>query len=340
MICGPAYRLHHNDPFVKSHHLTPLQGHDSVPRMEQEQGFKEVVLRLIAIVGLIAVLVLGAWGIILLAFNVAGLFNGSVNFSSLFSNNLTEQPATTTVPVVVTNTNNNGNTNGNGTQQPNNTNTNVGTQQPNAVYTAAPRVKELYGLPDLAVTVTSVTSLSSVQGRTVVQFVISNVGTNVAYSGWAFTASLPLINQNPYLYQSIAQQALYPGDKIAYTLTYDDQYFRNNNYGQPCTLQYPNYNCQNNYQYNQYQYNYTTPSTCYTYNGYQNVPGPCVTYDENGNAVYNQYNQYQNPNYNTQAYNYNQNYYQYNRTVTVTVDPQNRVPEVSDYNNTASKNLY
>jgi hypothetical protein len=302
--------------------------------MEQQQGFKEVVLRLIAIVGLIAVLVLGAWGIILLAFNVAGIFNGSVNLSSLFSNSITEQPATTTVPVVVTNNNNNGNTGGSGTQQPNNTNTNtnVGTQQPNAVYTAAPRVNTLYGLPDLAVTITSVNSLSSIQGRTVVQFVISNVGTNVAYSGWAFTASLPLINQNPYLYQSIAQQALYPGDKIAYTLTYDDQYFRTN-YGQPCTLQYPNYNCGYNYnQYNQYQYN--TPATCYTYNGSQNIPGPCVTYDENGNPVYNQYN------YNTQPYNYNQNYYPYNRPVTVMVDPQNRVPEVSDYNNTATKALY
>jgi hypothetical protein len=76
--------------------------------MEQNTGFKELFLRLVAIVGLIAVLVLGAWGIILLAFNLVGLFTGSVHLSNLFSNKpaVVQQQATTTAPVVITQNNN------------------------------------------------------------------------------------------------------------------------------------------------------------------------------------------------------------------------------------------
>lgn len=313
--------------------------------MEQQTGFKELFLRLVAIVGLIAVLVLGAWGIILLAFNLVGLFNGSVHLSNLFSNDNT---ATTTAPVVVTQ--NNGNTGSNAAAPSNTTSTSASkpsgstTQAGNAtaVYTAAPRAQSLYGFADLKVTITSVNSLSSAYGRTTVTFTISNAGTNVAYSGWTFNAQLPL---NPvYTYQSAPQQALYPGDKIAYTLTYDDP-----NYSQYCTQQYPS-NCYNNGYYNNNQYNYQYPynynQTCYTYNGYQNVAGPCpTTYDQSGNPIYNSgYNYdygYNNNYYNQYPYNYNYNYYnQYAyRTVSVTVDPTNTVPESVEYNNTASKSF-
>jgi hypothetical protein len=166
----------------------------------------------------------------------------------------------------------------------------------------------MYGLPDLKVTITSVTSLSSVQGRTVVQFVVENAGTNVAHAGWNFNASLPLVPA--YTYQSAPQQyTLYPGDKVAYTLTYDDPRRTQNQYAQP--------------------------QTCYTYNGYQNVPTPCVIgYDQHGNPIYApSYNQnyYQNPNY---------GYHPYGGTVTITLDPQNYVPESNEWNNTASKNVY
>lgn len=398
--------------------------------MEQKSGLQEAFLRLVAIVGLVAVLILGAWGIILLAFNLVGLFTGNgLNFGSFWNNgNATAQeqvvatlPATAqsgksftaswvhkggdvdaeyaytlsyackdsltveaalpqggyqevdcetpfnfsntaekttlmakvagnvSVPLTLTVSANDiatgeetavgsatmtitpaGKTT---TTKPT---TPTSTTKPTAVYTAAPRVSQLYGLPDLTVTMTSVTSLSSIQGRTVVQFTVTNAGTNVALQGWAFNAVLPL---NPsYTYQSQGQQALYPGDSIAYTLTYDDPNFRNYNYNQNqyCTLQYPNYNC--NYQ--QYPYNYNTqPQTCYTYNGYQNVAGPCpLTYDSYGNPIYqnygNQYNQY--------PYNYanpNYGYYPYNRTVTVNVDPFNWVMEAVEYNNSASKSF-
>ncbi len=298
--------------------------------MEQQTGFKEIFLRLVAIVGLIAVLVLGAWGIILLAFNLVGLFTGSVHLSNLFSNKpaVVEQQATTTAPVVITQ-NNNGNTS-NTTSKPATGSTGATT----AVYTAAPRATSLYGLPDLAVTITSVNSLSSVQGRNVIQFTVVNSGTNVARSGWTFNASLPY-QGSTYTYQSAAQQALYPGDSIAYTLTYDDNYgntYNNQNYNQVCSQQYPytcTYNNQNQY-YNQYNNNYS--GTCYTYNGYQNVAYPCDNATQSGNANYNYYNQYNQNSYN---YGYN-NYY---GAVTITLDPQNWILESAEYNNTATKSF-
>lgn len=291
--------------------------------MEQKTGFKEVFLRLVAIVGLIAVLVLGAWGIILLAFNVIGFFNGTnTSISSLFTNDKTVVDNTaTTTPVYIPVTN------------PPVTTTYPTTAKPTVVYTPAAQKAPLYGLPDLRVTIMSVNSLSSTQGRTVVQFVVENIGTNIAARGWNFNAILPLTPNPSYTYQAAAQQALYPGDKIAFTLTYDNPNY--NQYpGQPCTLQYPNYNCNynygNNYNYNQYQ----QPQTCYTYNGYQNIPYPCDNANDSGNPNYNYYNQYQNNNQ-----NYYGSYHPYGGTVTITVDPQNWVPEAIEYNNTASKSF-
>jgi hypothetical protein len=304
--------------------------------MEQQTGIKELFLRLVAIVGLIAVLVLGAWGIILLAFNLVGLFTGSVHFSNLFNSKpaVVEQQATTTAPVVITQ-NNNGNTS--------NTSSNTQATKPSstgattAVYTAAPRTTTLYGLADLAVTITSVNSLSSVQGRNVIQFTVVNGGTNVARSGWTFNASLPY-QGSTYTYQSAPQQALYPGDSIAFTLTYDDNYNQYNYNGynnQVCSQQYPytcTYNNQNQY-YNQYQqYPYNNSGTCYTYNGYTNTPYPCDNGSQSGNANYNYYNQYSQNGYN------NYNYYG-NRSVSITLDPQNFIPESAEYNNSATKSF-
>lgn len=311
--------------------MTRQKGHDTLQAMEEKAGFTEMFLRLVAIVGLIAVLILGAWGIILLAFNLVGIFTGSVDLKSLFTSKTpTEEVATT--PVVTTKPTTS-------TSKPTTSGT-VTQAQPTAVYNAAPRVSQLYGLADLKVTITSVNSLSSYQGRTVVQFMVENAGTNIALSGWSFNAQLPMVNAQAYTYQSQGQQALYPGDSIAYTLTYDDPNARNM---YPCTTQYPNNNCtyqyNNGYNYNNYQY--PNNGTCYTFNGYQNIPGPCpLGYDQNGNPLYGSNNQYYyqqnyyNPNYN---YNYNQNYGY--RTVSVTVDPQNWVQEAVEYNNTSSKSF-
>jgi len=83
-------------------------------------------------------------------------------------------------------------------------------------YPAATRATALYGYGDLAVHFTSVSPSPSL---TSVQFVIENDGTNVINAGWTFNASLPI--NGGYTFGSQPQQALYPGDKIAYTLSYN-----------------------------------------------------------------------------------------------------------------------
>ena len=88
--------------------------------------------------------------------------------------------------------------------------------QPSASYTPSGRTTNLYGNPDLATRILSVTPMGA---RVSVKFEVTNLGTNVAPYGWEFQAQLPL---NPvYTYVSHAQQKLYPGDKIVYTLGFD-----------------------------------------------------------------------------------------------------------------------
>jgi len=165
-----------------------------------------------------------------------------------------------------------------------------------STYVPATTRAALYGYADLAVQILSVTP-ASYSGQTVVKFQISNVGTNVAQSGWTLSAQLPL---NPvYTYTATAQQALYPGDKIVYTLTYTNSQY------------------QNGYQ-NQYPYG----QTCYSYNGYQNIPVPCTS----SSTAYNQ-------NYNTYPYN---GYGYQGGLITITADSQNYIYDLNRANNTAS----
>ena len=227
------------------------------------------------------------------------------------------------------------------------------TTQPTTTYVAAPRVAALYGYADLAVRIISVTPTASTyygdSSRVTVKFQIQNVGTNIAPSGWNFNALLPL---NPvYTYSSQSQQALYPGDKIVYTLTFDRPLNNYNQYNQNqvCTQQYPNYNCNttgynstyppqtNPYNQNQGQY-----QTCYSYNGYQNVPVACT--DSDGNPIYTNQNYPYNQNtypYNQNTNPYNQNVYpnQYGSTVTITADPRNYILESNESNNTATASV-
>ena len=164
---------------------------------------------------------------------------------------------------------------------------------------AANSTANLYGYADLAVRILSINSLSSVQGRVALQFEVANIGTNVAPQGWMFSANLPV--GYAYTYSSPTQVALYPGDKIVYTLGFNPAY-----QNQYCTMQYPNYNCPQ--QYNQQYQGYQYQNTCYRYDGYQNIPVACAGSDEN---IYNN------------NYNYGNNYN--NNLVTIVADPSNRV---------------
>jgi hypothetical protein len=173
----------------------------------------------------------------------------------------------------------------------------------------------LYGYPDLAVQILSATPNGT---RTTVEFVIQNVGTNIVQSGWTFNATLPI--NGSYTFASQPQQALYPGDKIVYALTFD------NTYGQNIYQQYPNYG-----------YGYTGASSYttggYTCNGYNCTPP--ATYN-NTYPYNNYYNNCTNNSCNNGYYN-NYNGMQYTTgAVTITADPLNYIVELNKGNNTAS----
>ncbi|MDE2071327.1 MAG: hypothetical protein KGI70_01165 [Patescibacteria group bacterium] len=196
------------------------------------------------------------------------------------------------------------------------------TSYSSGLYTASSHTTNLYGYPDLAV---QITSAQSTAGNVTVHFVVSNIGTN-AVDNWSFVANLPVVVNGSMQYPSGPQRTLYPGDKIAFTLSYSGA-------------------VQNQYPYNQYQsgypayYNQGFPYNNNTYTGdctnatyfpcsqtyYYGGPGTCNMYGP-CNTV---------PAY---LYGYPQNGYGYNQpqTINITVDPYNQVPEANKVNNTAS----
>ena len=89
----------------------------------------------------------------------------------------------------------------------------------------------LHGLPDLVTHISAVGYLTSTSTssfvaaptipfgtRVAVKFTITNIGTNVA-APWSFSASIP--TQVNYIFNSVAQQPLNPGDHIDYLLSFD-----------------------------------------------------------------------------------------------------------------------
>ena len=83
----------------------------------------------------------------------------------------------------------------------------------------------LSGLADFETSILSVTPTSANTNTALgpvhytARFVVENIGTNVTPANWAFSASIPLTPA--YTYNSPVQRALYPGDKIVYTLGFD-----------------------------------------------------------------------------------------------------------------------
>lgn len=184
------------------------------------------------------------------------------------------------------------------------------TQPQTSVYTTAPTTPvvsyqpapvrpPLYGYPDLAVVYNSTIPAGSL---TKVTFTVENDGTNVTPSGWTFNAQLPV--NGGYTFVSQPQQALYPGDKIVYSLS-----FAGTQYNYPYQNQYP-------YGYTSGTYGYTGQGN-YTCSGYSVCIPP---------TQYGYPNNYQYPNY-----NYG---YQNQGTVTITVDPYNYIQELNKSNNT------
>jgi hypothetical protein len=176
----------------------------------------------------------------------------------------------------------------------------------NASYVASGRTTNLWGYPDLQVRITSNPGTVHAGQLVKLQFVIENVGTNVTPHNWSFTAALPYVPT--YTYQSQGQQALYPGDKIVYTLSYNAAYPQNNN--TVCTLQYPNYNC---------------PTQQYPYDTNYQWSQPFSTMGGDYDATYGYYPPgYQYPGYAQSA------------NASINVDPYNYVWESNEFNNNAS----
>ena len=163
--------------------------------------FKDRALRVIAIFGLIALLLLGAWGIIQIAFTLYGFFGNSAPASPSVQTQKTE---------IVAPQGNGGVSSAAGRGD----SSVSATSKPATTYVPAKTTaRTFFGSPDLSVTMGQVTNYG---GRYSAQFTIQNLGTNVAPYGWTFNANLPA--SPTYTYTSNAQQALNPGDKIVYTL--------------------------------------------------------------------------------------------------------------------------
>ena len=285
--------------------------------MTAKSEAKDLFLRGLAILGLIALLLLGAWGIIQIAVNLPGFLSGvGSSFGSLFAQR--EEVTTMASPAPTASTPAPSATQ---TTKPQNTS---GASSGTTYISAKKQSVQLWGYPDLAVRVLSTTPGT----RASIQFEVKNDGTNVAQSGWTFNANLPV--GYAYTYTADQQQALSPGDKIVYTLSFDVPYspyqYGQYQYGQ---YQYGNqYNYNYNYPYGNYSCGYVTE---YIYNGYYNYP------TQKYKCGYGQnFSTYNLP---AQA-GYQYGYPQYSgRTVTISVDPYNAIYELNEGNNTTSVSI-
>ncbi len=176
-----------------------------------------------------------------------------------------------------------------------------------STYYPSGRTTQLSGYPDLAV---SILSAQSQGGNAVVVFAVSNVGTNVSPANWTLSAQLP----SGYTYPAGPQQALYPGDRIVYTLRYSEDNTASN-YNNPC---------------NGYSFPCTPPIT---YGG----PTSCNQFGPCNVPGYSSYNYA--PNQYTYSTSYNAGYSAYGNThtITINVDPMGLVYESTKYNNIAQQ---
>lgn len=104
-------------------------------------------------------------------------------------------------------------------------------EKTSGTYPIGGTVNAPYGLPDLTVRIQATGYLATTSAdsfvasstvpsgsRPAVKFTVENVGTNVA-GAWHFSASIP--TQSAFIFNSPIQQSLNPGDRIDYTLGFD-----------------------------------------------------------------------------------------------------------------------
>src|SRR3989338_9095809 len=150
--------------------------------MTVKNTFQENAIRVISVIGLIAVLLLGAWGIIQLAFFIP-TFLGNIGCSLTSKNEAPKTTATTTVKTAVV------------TETPKPVVKTPAVKSPASTkYVASPKPRAaLYGYPDLAVRIINAPTSVRAGQQVSLQFIIENTGTNAVPANWYFTASLPYL---------------------------------------------------------------------------------------------------------------------------------------------------
>ncbi len=206
---------------------------------EQTPSYRQTAVNTFAVIGLIALIILGIWGAIYSARFVPTIANrigtAAVYVGSLFVPAQTTPPTSsdtnaTTTPTFISF----GSATTTASTTPTIKKTPATTYVPpkktsqQVVRTAT---RPLYGLPDLSITVTAIgylstdstssfVSRSSVPSgeRPAITFTVKNIGTN-ASGPWRFSADIP--TRTSYTYRSDLQQSLAPGDSIDYIFGFD-----------------------------------------------------------------------------------------------------------------------
>jgi hypothetical protein len=199
---------------------------------------RQSVLNGLAVAGFIALVALGIWLAVYSTRFVPGIVNeageAAVYLGSLFTR--APEPTvlvdSTSTPSSTISLNGNTASSNTSTIKPKSGDLSAGagksnTYQIGGTVPAGP----LTGLPDLVVEITSVgyletastdsfvaSSTAPLGSRPAVRFTIRNIGTNTAGS-WRFNASIP--TRIAFFFQSQPQQPLKPGERIDYTLGFD-----------------------------------------------------------------------------------------------------------------------
>ncbi|HVW82914.1 MAG TPA: CARDB domain-containing protein [Candidatus Paceibacterota bacterium] len=209
---------------------------DDNQNLSQSSASRQTATAALAVVGFIALVALGMWLAISASRYVPGTVSrigaAAVALGSVFSP--AQQPPASTAsstPSAIVIGNGASSTPATSTPAvPDSVPTTPG-QETSQQYQISGDTAPLSGLPDLSVTVSAVGYLttnstssfvpaSSVPAgnRPAVEFTVKNIGTNAA-GAWTFLASIP--TTSGFVYTSLPQQALNPGDSIDYTLGFD-----------------------------------------------------------------------------------------------------------------------
>lgn len=205
-----------------------------------KNNVRGTAVQVLAVVGFVALVVLSMWLAIYATRFVPPVVNGigsaAVYLGSLFTRAPADTPSATISTPAASTTIQIGGGNPVATQpatkaKPISTTAGAMSGGVYQIGTSTPQGAALHGLPDFITIIDAVGYLTSTStdsfiasstvpggSRVAVRFTIKNVGTNTT-GAWRWSASIP--TESAYIYQSQLQQSLAPGDRIEYTLGFD-----------------------------------------------------------------------------------------------------------------------